>query len=202
MSSDLQGLAEQAAGNWKRFECVAWWDDSEDQDQRCIVYTHNRDSCILDQSNAAAIEEELRPFFEDGSVDPQRHSHWACGWIDGYSILVYDKAGNITPAFRKWRELQDEIDDYLVLDYDDLSEREHAEALLSIELCRPRDSISNLPEGWEEEVSSWMWDHNIGDGYISEEDVRQAFEEFGWTTPSGENVESGDDGRESENEAS
>lgn len=180
MSSDLQDLAEQAAGNWKRFQCFAWWDDSEDQDQRCIVYTHNRDSCILDQSNAAAIEEELRPFFEDGSVDPQRHSHWACGWIDGYSILVYDKDGNITPAFKKWCELKDKTDNYIVLDSDDLSRREHEEAIETIQWCRPDDSISDLPEDWEELVSDWMWDHNLGDGYISGEDVRSAFEELGW----------------------
>jgi hypothetical protein len=180
MSSDLKDLAEHAAGNHHRFECFAWWDEPDDSDDWTIVYTHNRDSGILDQSNAAAIEEEMKPFIEDGTAVPQRHNHFLCGWIDGYALRVFDANDQITPAFQKWVELNERMEDYPVLDDDDLNRREHEDAIESIQWLCPSDSICGLPDDWEEEVSSWMWDHNIGDGYISEEDVRRAFEEFGW----------------------
>ena len=56
-----------------------------------IVYTHNRDSGLLDQCNAEVIAESLKPFSEaeDPDVVFESHSHWAVGHVDGFSIRVY-----------------------------------------------------------------------------------------------------------------
>ena len=51
----LEDAAQAAAGNWQHFGCFAWHrsQDLHDADNRAVIYTHNRDSGLLDQSNAA-----------------------------------------------------------------------------------------------------------------------------------------------------
>lgn len=58
----LKDAAREAAGNWKRFDCFCWdrLHDIDDPDDWTIIYTHNRDSRLLDQSNADAIAEKGR----------------------------------------------------------------------------------------------------------------------------------------------
>jgi hypothetical protein len=179
-SSQLEDLAKEAAGSWRKMECFCWFGEPDDSENWCIVYTHNRDSDVLDQSNAAAIVEEMKPFVEDGTAVPEEHSHWACGWISGYSIRVYDAQGQITPAFKKWNEIQDRLEDYPVLDDSDLNEREHEDAIERIQWLCPSDAICGLPDDWAEEVSSWLWEHNIGDGEFGEDEVWSAFKSLGW----------------------
>ena len=62
----LEDAATQAAGNWERFNSFIWFRDREveDADQWAIIYTHNRDSGLLDQSNAKVISEAMAPFTE------------------------------------------------------------------------------------------------------------------------------------------
>ena len=47
----LEEAAKQAAGNWQNFECFVWHRRSEltDADNWAILYTHHRDSDLLDQ---------------------------------------------------------------------------------------------------------------------------------------------------------
>lgn len=65
---DVEQLASGVAGNWQRFDSFSWWgrDDEliPDPERWCIVYVSNRDSGLVDQSNAAAIEKLLDPFTE------------------------------------------------------------------------------------------------------------------------------------------
>lgn len=60
-------------------------------------------------------------------VRSESHNHWAVGYVDGYAIRVYkplpigatgagDDERIITPAFMKWCELQDKLEDYPILD--------------------------------------------------------------------------------------
>ncbi len=83
----LEEAARTAAGNWQRFPCFAWSHsrDLDDPQDWCIVYSHYRDSTLLDLSNSEVIEETLQSFTEadDADVVPEHHSHWAVGWIDG-----------------------------------------------------------------------------------------------------------------------
>ncbi len=104
--------AREAAGNWRDFDSFAWtrpFDGSlENPDDWTIVYTHNRDSDLIEVSNASVVAEELAPFVESDNPDviSESHSHWMCGWIDGFTIRVF-RDGAITAAYRKWLELLD-----------------------------------------------------------------------------------------------
>ena len=123
-------MVEKARGNWKRFGSFAWFEkpDEWDLDNVCIVYTSNRDSGLLDQSNASVIAKGLEPF-EDLWCYSERHSHFLCGYVDGYSILVSVYVPDwdmevLTPAFALWCEFQLRMDNYPILDEEDYSGRE------------------------------------------------------------------------------
>src|SRR4051812_16175893 len=50
----LDDTAAGLAGNWKRFDSFAWFRRRgiADADAWAVIYTHHRDSGLLDQSNA------------------------------------------------------------------------------------------------------------------------------------------------------
>jgi hypothetical protein len=188
----LEGAAKQAAGNWRNFECFVWHRQSEvaDPDNWAIMYTHHRDSGLIDQSNASVIEKALQPFTEDDDPDVvfESHSHWAVGHIDGFSIQVY-RNGEITEAYRMYRDLQERIADYPVLDEDDYGQREFDATLGNIKdtAWRLRNEF-DLPEGWEGRAYDWLSENdcraieNVDDqgGCPSEEELREAFASLGY----------------------
>ena len=77
---ELENAAREARGNWQEFDSFGWHDTPEGAEDWAIVYTHNRDSELLDQSNAAEIDKALAPFMEeeDADVRAEHHGHWAC----------------------------------------------------------------------------------------------------------------------------
>ena len=189
---DLEDAAVEAAGNWKNFASFVWFRDREldDADQWSVIYTHNRDSRLLDQSNSAFIAKTMEPFTEgdDPDVVFESHSHWAVGHVDGFSLRVF-KNGEITDAFRKYHELAQRMDDYPILDESDYSNREYEATLsnLTDAVWRLKNEF-DLPEGWECEVYSWLSDHDSSQvenrddqgGYPSEEALKAAFEALGF----------------------
>lgn len=189
---DIEEAAKQAVGNWKKFDSFVWWRARgiEDAEQHAIYYTSHRDSGLLDQSNAAAIAKALEPFTEgdDPDVIEERHHHWACGWIDGFSVLVF-RHGEITDAFRSYHELAERLADYPVLDEEDYSEREYEATLENItDAARSLRHDYDLSDGWESAAFSWFWDNkqsaveNRDDqgGYPSEDDLEAAFAALGY----------------------
>lgn len=185
----LEVAAQKAAGNWQRFDSFVWFRDHdvEDADQWAIIYTHNRDSRLLDQSNAAVIAKAMVPFTEgdDPDVVFESHSHWAVGHVDGFSVRVFDGDGEITEAFHKYHELAEAMDGYPILDESDYSERELEATLENIEHAAWRlKNEFELPEGWVWQVYDWLSDNRSGEvenrddqgGYPSEEALREAFE--------------------------
>jgi len=188
----LDNAAKDAAGNWQRFHCFVWFRqrDLDDADDWAIVYTHNRDSGLLDQSNAAVIEKELEPFTDgdDPDVAFESHHHWAVGHVDGMSIRVF-KDGQITEAFKKYHKLSELLDDYPVLDEQDYSDREYEATLENIpDAAWCLKNEFELPEGWADQVYSWLADNDPGEienrddqgGYPSEESLRAAFDALGF----------------------
>lgn len=186
---DLEEAATKAAGNWKRFDSFVWFRDREleDADQWSVIYTHNRDSRLLDQSNAHVISRAMESFTEGADSDGvfESHSHWAVGHVDGFSLRVFDQHGEITPAFKAYHDLTERFDDYPILDESDYSNREYEATLDNIKDAAWRlKNDFKLPEGWESEVYSWLSDHRSGEvenrddqgGYPSEEALRAAFE--------------------------
>jgi hypothetical protein len=184
---ELDEAAKKAAGNWQNFRSFVWWRDRElaDAEKWAIFYTSNRDSGLLDQSNAAYIAKALKPFIEgdDPDVVMESHHHWAVGHIDGFSVRVF-KDGEITEAFAKYHELAEAMDQYPILDESDYSERETTATVENIADAAWRlKNEFDLPEGWEYEVYSWLGEHRSGEvenvddqgGYPSEEAMREAF---------------------------
>ncbi len=188
----LEDAAKQLAGNWKSWTCFVWdrERDLDDPDNWAIIYTHNRDSGLLDQSNADAVAEALKAFSEtdDADVVFESHDHWAVGHVDGFSIRVY-RNGEITEAFKTYHDLMEQMDGYPVLNEEDYSNRELEATLENISDAAWRVKHEyELPDGWESEVFSWFWDHrqsaveNRDDrgGYPEEGDLRAAFDALGY----------------------
>ena len=183
----LEDAAKQAAGNWREFPCFVWWRkyDLPDADKWAIIYTHNRDSGLADQSNDVAIYNALLPFMRGDNPDvaEEDHSHWAVGWIKGYSIRVF-KRGRITRAFRAYHQLAQRMANYPILDEDDYFSCEYEATLENIGIAarRIKDEY-DLPEGWAGKVYHWFAEHdysaieNADDrgGYPDEEQLRAAF---------------------------
>lgn len=183
----LEAAAKVAAGNWKTFECFAWYraSDLDDADNWAVIYTHNRDSGLLDQSNAHVIEAELDTFTggSDPDVVAEHHDHWAVGWVQGFSIRVVKK-GQITRAFRKYHELAQRLADYPVLDESDYSRREYEDTLSNFTdaAWRLRNQY-DLPEDWQTAAYDWFAEHDYSaiesnddrGGYPSEDQLRAAF---------------------------
>jgi hypothetical protein len=133
---ELEDAAKKAAGNWQTFQSFCWHRacDVDSAKDWAIVYSHHRDSGLLDQSNSAAIAEALEPFCEcsDPDVIPEYHHHWAVGWIDGFAIRVFCH-GEITEAFRTYHEITQRLAACPVLDEGDYSRREYESTLENIE---------------------------------------------------------------------
>jgi hypothetical protein len=189
---DLEMAAKQAAGNWQRFPCFCWHRANRLEDPECwaILYTHHRDSGLLDLSNADVIRKALEPFTEADPADvmPESHNHWAVGWIDGYAVRVY-RDGQITEAFGEYHRLAERLSDYPILDEEDYSRREHETTLANItDAARFLPDPYQLPEGWEGEACSWFWEHDQGavenrddqGGYPTGEQLEGAFQELGY----------------------
>ena len=184
---ELKDAAREAAGNWAAFNCFAWFRKRElkKPEDWAIIYTHNRDSGLLDQSNASVIEAALKTFSEGDNPDVvfESHSHWAVGHVDGFSIRVF-KRGRITKAFRTYHELAERMADYPILDESDYSEREYQAAFENLDHAAwklKRDF--NLPEGWQSSVFDWLWANrpnaleNVDDqgGWPDEDELEVAF---------------------------
>lgn len=190
---DIQEAAEKAASNWQSFNSFVWFRDREleDAEKWAIIYTHNRDSGLLDKSNGSVISKAMEPFTEgdDPDVVFESHNHWACGWIGGFSIRVFNALGEITEAFQKYHELAEHMDECLYLDEEDHSRREYEATIANIgDASWSLKKRFNLPEGWESDVYSWLSDHRSGEienrddqgGYPSEEALRDAFTALGF----------------------
>lgn len=190
---ELRDAAKEAAGNWQRFGSFAWFRQRElkKPEDWAIIYTHNRDSGLLDQSNAAVIHKAMLPFSEgdDPNVVFESHSHWAVGHVDGFSIHVF-KRGQITKAFRTYHELAERMADYLILDESDYSERELNATYENVDLAawRLKQEFSPLPDHWQSEVFSWLSDNrdhaleSVDDqgGWPSDDDLEAAFDALGY----------------------
>ena len=189
---DLEQAAKAAAGNWRKFESFVWWRarEMDDAADHAIIYTHHRDSGLLDQSNAAVIAKALDTFTEgdDPDVTFESHNHWAVGHIDGFAIRVY-RNGEITEAFQKYHELAERMDSYPILDESDYSQREHDATFENLDHAAWRlKRVFDLPGDWQPSTFDWLEQHrshaleNTSDqgGWPSEDDLTEAFDALGY----------------------
>jgi hypothetical protein len=182
---ELEAAAQEAAGNWQIFECFSWHRSSElnDPSDWAVVYTHHRDSGLIELSNSDAITNALKPFLGKDIVS-EHHHHWACGWIDGYSIRVYCH-GIITKAFRKYHQIAQRLTDYPILDEADYSNREYEATIENLaDAAWKLKNEYELPNNWEQSVYDWFSNNDCSaiessddrGGYPDEDQLRAAFE--------------------------
>ena len=189
---DLETAAKAAAGNWEHFDSFAWHrgHDLPDADNWTIIYTRNRDSGLLDQSNASVIEEAMDTFTKGKNPDvaPEHDHHWACGWVDGFSIRVY-RRGQITKAFAAYHELVERMANYPILDETDYSAREYEATLVNLpDAAWKLKNEYDLPKDWAAEVYRWFSDNDCSaiedtddrGGYPRELQLRTAFTALGY----------------------
>jgi len=183
----LEDAATAAAGNWKKFNSFVWWRQREmnDAEQWAIIYTSNRDSGLIDQSNSAVIAKAMEQFSKGKypSVVFESHSHWLVGHVDGFSVQVY-RRGKITKAFRTYFELQEQLEAYPILDESDYSDREFAATLENIDLASwSLKKRFDLPEDWVGQVYDCLSENdpnqleNVDDqgGWPDEDSLEAAF---------------------------
>lgn len=182
----LLDFAKEAAGNWKEFRDFGWSNDYiSDPDRWSIFYTSNRDSGLIAQSNEFAIDKIMEKYVRNGTAHSERHNHWGHGYVDGYSFMVYNNKGKITAVCRAIFDLKMRMEEYPLLDEQDHSDREYESALEGIKDNSPGDvNYDLLPENWEGEVFSWLWENNQSElesiddqgAYPSQKSVKEAID--------------------------
>lgn len=111
-------VKEISAGNWRKFESFAWFGANalDKPGEWAIVYTVNRDSDVLTRANDIEIKKRMAPYVESGDATRENHSHWACGWVEGYRLRG--------AAIDAYNAILDELDSYPVLCDETLSQCE------------------------------------------------------------------------------
>jgi hypothetical protein len=146
----------------------------------CAVYAKTRDSDYLYQSNYDAYKQLLNDahvrFYE------LHFNHWGCGWIDQLVIKAINKNGKVSKAFMTCLSIQEQLDNYPVLDEDDYSNREYDATIESIHDNLPGDMIDNLPDNFAESIFNWLWSHNIyaEECYFDRKDTESACHALGY----------------------
>ena len=199
---NLSSLATYTAAmvaNWRMFGSFYWnWSKQgiDDPDLWSIIYTHNRDSTLIDESNASAIDKAMASFVIDGSAYTEDHNHWAVGWIKGYSVRVYGNDGQPTPAIAAMYAIACQLEQYPILDETDYSERESEATYENISneiayYCRKHDL--NLDESLLYDAIVNWYDHNepnaiesVDDqgGYLSSVQIHKAMIALGYVVES------------------
>ena len=87
-----------------------------------IVLSVHRDSEDIDVSNFRVAQKRLEAIDAD-NVAVERSSHWACGWID--RLLI---APDVPALAVEAKTIADQLEDYPILDEDDLGELENEQS--------------------------------------------------------------------------
>lgn len=191
---DLEDAAQEAAGNYQRWNSFAWFRDSELErpEDWFIYYGHHRDSTLLDRSNSIQIGMALKPFIDAETDDPdvieEDHSHFLCGWIKGWSVRVF-RDGQITEAFKVLHGLLERMAIYPILCEHHYSEIELDATWDNIPLAANgvKDDYE-LPDDWADSVYQWLSDNRCNalesrddqGGWPDEDDFRAAFDALGY----------------------
>lgn len=190
---ELEERARELAGNWTKWNSFYWPRSREIADAKnwAIVYTSNRDSTLLYESNAMVYDKAMEPFIEADEPDvcSESHSHWACGYVDGYSIRVYNSQGNITEAFKTYHKLKEREENYPILDENDYSMREY-EATYENTMEAVRQFTSHIDAEWPDDIGDIVYEwlnenspnslENRDDngGWPSDDDIQEAIDAY------------------------
>jgi hypothetical protein len=158
--SDIESVARQLAGNHRHFEGLTRFEPPADSDDWMLLYTHSRESGLLEISNAYAIAKELEQSIGSNTVVPVRHAHCLVGWIEGFFVRVFDADGQPTGAFHVYCGLMERLARSPVLDEADFVARQYRSAVRAIEQQGSGLVFDGAPGDWPDQVVAWLFEHN------------------------------------------
>jgi hypothetical protein len=109
----LKEAAEDAAGNWKKWECFFFSGERKfaNSHDLYLFYTKTFESGLKDEANHVTITRVLKPYLgmqDDPTKTVEYMNNSFCGDQDalqGYIVRVYNEDGEITDAFKALYEL-------------------------------------------------------------------------------------------------
>lgn len=159
-----------------------------------------RDSGPLDQVNDKAIRamfaEAFGPEGEENGWEVTRCGHWAVGWVEHLSFRAVDDDGQATPQFQLWRDIEDRMDSYPVLDEDALAEAEYDALIEHLEWSASRYVRSDAPDDWAARLAGEVRDcvRYESDGpYVREVDIIEGLRELYMLDTSDDDDDTSDD---------
>jgi hypothetical protein len=90
------------------------------------IYSHNRDSTLLDESNWDSL---VKQFEKNKRFEIHHFNHWACGWVEA---LMIDGQRMTVKDYTEILEIINKLEDYPLLDETDYSKREYESTLENI----------------------------------------------------------------------
>jgi hypothetical protein len=200
--SDYLDRAQEAAGNWKKFQSFGsgrwcqyfeprdipcgWTEDDFKPEEWYIHYSTNRDANILTQVNHNCLTKLMEPFMEADRPDvvSEVHNHWAVGWVEGFAVRCLDGLEE-TDAWVALCEFLDALEEYPVADDDAFSEAEFEAGIENISWIGRGMLSDDAPDGWEYQVYDLLDEDEReprdGSGcYPSDDAVEQALRTLGF----------------------
>lgn len=139
-----------------------------------ILYSHHRDSDILNESNYQTIKKQ---FIDLNGVIEICSNHWAVGWVE--TILIHKSAEE---TIEKGIEILERLSDYPVLDERDLSNREYDLAYeYSNDIMNEIDNAQGyFCSGYwvDEDIPDWMKDRGFNKN-MTRDEVIEVIEQTG-----------------------
>lgn len=158
-----------------------------------------RDSSLLEQSNADALEKSLADAVEAGKFSDEDFeitgaNHWAVGWVDHLSFRAAEgdewitsprSGGSVyrereaTAIFHWITEWFDALSDYPVADEEDFSRREWEYALEAMDDMFGSKLRDDVPDDWKHNVMDQMSEYPRED-YWNEEEAFEIARSLGY----------------------
>lgn len=146
---------------WERADNYA----GEDLTGYYVVYSHNRDSTRLKESNWDTL---IKQFKDNPRFEIHLFNHWLCGWVE---CIMIDGSKMTIEDYNEILKIINDLEDYPVLDEEDYSNREYESTLenmdnelsyalsdLESEGLRLKDSMDS--KDICKKVFRWLWDND------------------------------------------
>lgn len=131
----------------------------------------HRDSKLLEESNAAALKDELEQSSHE--MNPRSHgytlglfdredydfvscNHWAVGWVEHLSFRAINEDGTPTAIFAFILLWEDMLESYPVANEEDYTNRQWKFAVESVRSSICSKTKDNIPEDWIEQILNKM----------------------------------------------
>ena len=149
-----------------------------------------RDSSILEESNAAMLEQALEEsthddddcllgLFHEDDYELNSCNHWACGWVEYVSFRAVNDDGTPTEVFAFMMLWNDMLSNYPCADEEDFSRREWEAAVEYVDDVLRSRTRDDLPDDWCEQILRDI-DEIPRDNYGNDEEIERIAEEKGF----------------------